>query len=93
MQPINNQIYVKPFPATEAVGSFIVPDSAKKRPAKATVLKVGRGSKMYPMTLKEGDIVFHVQGAGVQFINDNKEEYWLIQSMDCLAYIQKGGTD
>jgi chaperonin GroES len=90
MQPLRNELYVKPF-AAQAIteGGLAIPESAKKRPAKALVLQIGRGTLQHPMNVQQGDIVFHVQGAGTLFNNEQGEDIWLIKSTDCLAVIPK----
>ena len=93
MQPLRNELYIKPFPPKEITdGGLVVPDSVKQRPSKALVIATGMGTKQNPMILKPGDIVFHVLGAGSQFDIDG-EILWLVRSTDCLAYIPTQQVD
>jgi chaperonin GroES len=90
LTPLRNEMYVKPFVPKKTTSSGIfIPKTAQNRPSKALVLAVGRGTELHPMTLQKGDIVFHVQGAGTLFNNEQGEDIWLIKSTDCLAVIPK----
>ena len=60
MKPINDRVVVKPAPAEEkTVGGIIIPDTAKEKPQRGTVVAVGAGKKDEPMTCKEGDTVLY----------------------------------
>lgn len=85
IQPLHEKIIVLPFSAEEkTTGGIIVPDSAKERPNKATVIAVGSGTNERAMALKVGDVVLHVKGAGME-IECNGEKYFLMRDTDCLA--------
>ena len=87
MKPIRDFILVKPFMAQNVTESGIfIPDSLQERSAKAQVFKVGNGTSKIKMEAKEGDIVFHVKGAGDEFIIDG-ESFYLIRQNDILSYV------
>ena len=56
------------------------------RSSKAKVIKVGNGTAKVKMEAKEGDIVFHIKGAGEPFVIDG-EYYYLIRQNDILSYV------
>ena len=65
IQPIRNQIVVKPFPADEiSEGGIFVPESARAVSNKVEIIKVGGGTKERPMRLKPGMIGYRVQSWG-----------------------------
>jgi chaperonin GroES len=85
----NEQVLVKPLPSNKvSKGGIIVADSFLKRSDKGVVVNVGRGTKNRPMEYQKDDIVFNIRGAGVEIIEDG-EKYYLIPSMDILAYIRE----
>ena len=65
IQPLADRVLVQPAAAEEkTVGGIIIPDSAKEKPLRGTVLAVGNGTKDEPMILKEGDQVLYGKYAG-----------------------------
>ncbi len=84
MLPILDNIIVKPFPPDKiSSGGIIVPDSVQQRPAKATVVAVGRKVK----GIEKGDVVYHVLKAGVDC--GCKCGKYIIKQMDVLAIESK----
>lgn len=76
MQPIRNQILVKPFPSDSITeGGLIVPDSVKKPSNKVTVIKVGNGTKEKPMRLKAGDVGHRVKDWGLEILIEGELHY------------------
>lgn len=87
MTPLRDFILIKPCPADEvSEGGLFIPESARERSSKAEIVKVGRGTKNIKMEAKEGDIIFHVKGAGDEFIV-NGEPHYLIRQVDILSYV------
>lgn len=85
IQPIREQIVVIPFPADEiSEGGIIVPDSAKERSCKATVVATGGGTPQWPMRFKKGDVIFHVKGAGTE-IQQGGTKFYLMSARDVLS--------
>lgn len=65
---------------------FIIPDTAKEKPLKGTVVAVGPGKKDEPMTVKAGDVVLYSKYAGTEITIDGKE-YLIVKESDILAII------
>ena len=88
IQPLADRVLVQPAAAEEkTVGGIIIPDSAKEKPLRGTVLAVGNGTKDEPMILKQGDQVLYGKHAGTELEFDG-EKYLIIKQQDVLAVIQ-----
>ena len=58
LKPLADRVIIKPTAAEEVtMGGIIIPDSAKEKPQRGTVLAVGQGTKDEEMVLKEGEKV------------------------------------
>ena len=85
IQPLADRVLVKPAAAEEkTVGGIIIPDSAKEKPLRGTVLAVGNGTKDEQMVLKEGDQVLYGKYAGTELEFDG-EKYLILRQSDILA--------
>lgn len=89
IQPLADRVLVKPAAAEEkTIGGIIIPDSAKEKPLRGTVLAVGNGTKDEAMVLKEGDEVLYGKYAGTELEFDG-EKYLIIKQADVLAKLAK----
>lgn len=69
--PTKDRVLVEPAPAEErTAGGIIIPDTAKEKPQKGTVVAVGKGKKDEPMTLKVGDTVLYGKYSGTEITID-----------------------
>jgi chaperonin GroES len=60
IKPLADRVLVEPAAAeTKTSSGIIIPDSAKEKPQKGTVVAVGSGTKENPMTVKVGDNVLY----------------------------------
>ena len=67
IKPLADRVVVKPADAEEKTASgIIIPDTAKEKPQKGTVVAVGPGKKDEPMTVKEGDSVLYGKYSGTE---------------------------
>lgn len=86
--PIREQILVKPLPTSKvSKGGIIVADSYVEKSNKLLVIKTGRGTQKRPMEYQPNDIVFRIKNSGVE-IEEKGEKFYLIDSMDILAYVR-----
>lgn len=86
--PLADRVLIQPTAAEEVtMGGIIIPDSAKEKPLKGTVLAVGNGTKDEPMQLKEGDQVLYGKYAGTE-IEFEGEKYLMMRQSDVLAIIK-----
>jgi chaperonin GroES len=67
LKPLADRVLIEPTPAEEKTASgIIIPDTAKEKPLKGTVVAVGEGKKDEPMTVKKGDTVLYGQYSGTE---------------------------
>jgi len=87
LQPLEDRVLVKPAEADEkTVSGIIIPDTAKEKPQKGTVVAVGKGKKDEPMTVKNGDNVLYGKYSGTEITIDG-EEYLIMRESDIYAII------
>ena len=87
IQPLADRVLVQPAAAEEkTIGGIIIPDSAKEKPLRGTVLAVGNGTKDEAMVLKEGDEVLYGKYAGTELEFDG-EKLLIMRQSDVLAKI------
>lgn len=87
MKPINDRVVVKPAPAEEKTsGGIIIPDTAKEKPQKGTVVAVGPGKEGIALTVKEGDVVLYGKYAG-QEINHEGADFLIMREDDILVIL------
>ena len=87
LKPLADRVLIKPAPAEETtLSGIIIPDSAKEKPLKGSVLAAGEGTKDEKMILKEGDTVLYGKYAGTE-IELEGEKYLIMRQSDVLAVI------
>jgi len=85
--PLHDRVIVKAAPAEEkTAGGIIIPDTAKEKPQRGTVIAAGPGKKDEPMTVKEGDSILYGKYAGTE-ISFEGNEYLIMRESDILAVI------
>ena len=85
IKPLADRVLIKPTPAEETtVSGIIIPDSAKEKPLRGTVLATGDGTKDEKMVVKEGDTVLYGKYAGTEVKLDD-ETYLIMRQGDILA--------
>jgi len=83
--PLADRVVVEPAPAEQKTKlGIIIPDTAKEKPQKGTVVAVGPGKKDEPLTLKVGDIVLYGKYAGTEISIDGSD-YLIMRESDVLA--------
>jgi chaperonin GroES len=64
-KPLADRVLVEPAPAEQKTASgIIIPDTAKEKPLRGTVVAAGSGKKDEPMSVKVGDSILYGQYAG-----------------------------
>jgi len=87
VKPLADRVLVEPALAEQkTAGGIIIPDTAKEKPQKGTVIAVGNGKKDEPMTVKVGDLVLYGKYAGTE-INVEGKDYLIMRESDILAVI------
>ena len=79
------KVLVKPFPAEEKTASgIIIPDSAKEKPQRGEVVKVGEAKKDEPVIVKVGNTVLYGKYSGTE-LKIGTNEYLMIREDDVLG--------
>lgn len=87
IKPLSDRVLIEPHPAEKTTASgLIIPDSAKEKQQKGTVIAVGNGTKDEPMTVKVGDTVLYGKYAGTELILDGTD-YLIMREIDILAIV------
>jgi chaperonin GroES len=85
--PLHDRVIVQPAAAEEkTAGGIIIPDTAKEKPQRGTVVAAGPGKKDEPMTVKAGDTVLYGKYAGTE-ISLEGSDYLIMRESDILAVI------
>ncbi len=87
IKPLADRVLVEPAPAeTTTASGIIIPDSAKEKPQKGTVVAVGTGTKDEPMTVKIGDSVLYGKYAGTE-LSVEGNDYLIMRESDIFAIV------
>ena len=87
IKPLSDRVLIEPHPAEKTTASgLIIPDSAKEKQQKGTVIAIGTGTKDEPMTVKVGDTVLYGKYAGTELILDGTD-YLMMREIDILAIV------
>lgn len=72
-KPLADRVLIEPAPAeVKTASGIIIPDTAKEKPLKGTVIASGNGKVDEPMTVKVGDTVLYGQYSGTEIKLDGK---------------------
>ena len=89
LKPLADRVIIQPIAAEEVTASgIIIPDSAKEKPLKGTVIAVGNGTNEEAMVLKEGDQVLYGKYAGTEIDLDG-DKVLIMRQNEVLAVIEK----
>ncbi len=87
VKPLADRVLVEPAAPEEKTSSgIIIPETAKEKPQKGTVVAAGAGSKDQPLTVKVGDTVLYGKYSGTE-INIDGKEYLIMRESDIFAII------
>ncbi len=87
IKPLADRVLVEPMAAeTQTASGIFIPDTAKEKPQKGTVVAVGNGKKDHSMTVKEGDVVLYGKYAGTELKFEGKD-YLIMREDDILAIV------
>jgi chaperonin GroES len=94
LKPLGNRLVVEPLEAEEVTaGGIVLPETAKEKPQKGTVLSIGPGErdekgKRIEMDVQTGDTVLYAKYAGTEIKVDGKK-LLILKETDVLAIIDK----
>jgi chaperonin GroES len=87
IRPIGDRVVIEAAPAEEKTASGLyIPDTAKEKPQRGTVVAVGNGKVDEPMTVKVGDDVLYGKYAGTEITHEGKE-YLIMRESDIFAIL------
>ena len=87
IKPLADRVIIKPMEAEEKTASgIIIPDSAKEKPQRGTILAVGPGTKDEKMEVKVGDVVLYGKYSGTEISIDD-DDYLIMKQTDILAIV------
>jgi chaperonin GroES len=87
IKPLADRVLVQPAAAEEKTASgLFIPDTAKEKPQKGTVVAVGNGKKDEPLTVKVGDTVLYGKYSGTELSVDGKD-FLIMRESDIFAVL------
>ncbi len=87
LKPLADRVLIEPAAAETTTSSgIIIPDTAKEKPQRGTVVAVGAGTPDNPVTLKVGDQVLYGKYAGTE-LNHEGTDYLIMKESDVFAII------
>jgi chaperonin GroES len=94
IRPLDDWIIVEQHEAEDKTpGGILLPEQAKEKPTRGTVLAVGPGKMLKsgnrgPLSVKAGDAVFYRKYSCTEVEIDSKK-YTIVRENDVLAIIEK----
>ncbi|MBS4070716.1 MAG: co-chaperone GroES [Algoriphagus aquaeductus] len=87
IKPLADRVLVQPAAAEEKTASGLyIPDTAKEKPQRGTVVAVGNGKKDEPLTVKVGDTVLYGKYSGTELSVDGSD-YLIMRESDIFAIL------
>ncbi|OYX19857.1 MAG: co-chaperone GroES [Algoriphagus sp. 32-45-6] len=87
IKPLADRVLVQPAAAEEKTASGLyIPDTAKEKPQRGTVVAVGNGKKDEPLTVQVGDTVLYGKYSGTELSVDGKD-YLIMRESDIFAIL------
>ncbi|MGC9359924.1 MAG: co-chaperone GroES [Anaerolineae bacterium] len=94
LKPLADRVVVEPLQSEEVTAAGIVlPETAKEKPQKGTVLAVGPGKRddsgnLVPLDVKVGDVVLYAKYGGTEVKLSGDREVLVLRESDILAIIE-----
>ncbi len=89
IKPLADRVLICPTPVEEVTAAgIIIPETAKEKPLKGTVIAAGNGTKDEEMIVKSGDEVLYGKYAGTEVELEGKK-YLIMRQSDVLAVLEK----
>ena len=86
-KPLADRVLVEPAAAEEKTASgIIIPDTAKEKPQRGTIIAVGSGKAEEPITVKEGDTVLYGKYSGTEITIDGTD-YLIMKESDIYGIV------
>lgn len=94
LKPLGNRVVVEPLEQEEVTaGGIVLPETAKEKPQKGTVLSIGPGDRndkgaRIPLDIAVGDTVLFAKYSGTEIKVDGKK-LLILRETDVLAIVGK----
>jgi chaperonin GroES len=91
-QPMHDRVVVKRVDSDQvSPGGIIIPDAAKEKPVRGRIIAVGPGKRyengdLFPLTVKEGDLVLFNKYGGTEIKIDG-EDLLIMREDDILGVL------
>jgi len=93
LKPLADRVVIEPL-AQEEVTAFgiILPETAKEKPQKGTVIAAGPGKRddkgaLVPMEIQVGDVVLYAKYAGTELKLEGGKQVLVVRESDILAIV------
>ncbi|MFH0981316.1 MAG: co-chaperone GroES [Planctomycetota bacterium] len=94
MRPLDDRVVIQPGdPEEVTAGGIVLPDSAKEKPQRGTVIAVGPGKLLDngergTLDVQVGDEVYYGKYTGTE-VEINGEDYVIVRESDILAVVSR----
>ena len=87
VKPLADRVLIEPAQAEEKTASgIIIPDTAKEKPMRGTIVAAGPGKKDEPTTVKVGDTVLYGKFSGTE-LQVEGNDYLMMRESDIFAIV------
>lgn len=87
VKPLGDRVLIEPMSAEEKTSSgIIIPETAKEKPQKGTVVAAGPGTGDEKMEVKKGDVVIYGKYSGTE-LNIGDKDYIIMKQSEILAIV------
>ena len=92
MRPLGSRLVIEPIEQEDiTAGGIVLPETAKEKPQKGTVLAIGPGERndageRIPMDVKVGEVVLYAKYSGTEIKYDGKR-LLILRESDVLAIL------
>jgi len=87
IKPLADRVLIEPAAAeTKTSSGLYIPDTAKEKPQKGTVVAVGTGTKDNPITVAVGNQVLYGKYAGTELQHEGKD-FLIMKESDIFAIV------
>ena len=93
LKPLGSRVVIEPIESEEVTaGGIVLPDTAKEKPQKGTILAAGPGDrddegKRIALDVKVGDVVLYAKYSGTEIKVDGKK-LLILRESDILAIVE-----
>jgi len=87
IKPLADRVLIEPAAAeTKTSSGLYIPDTAKEKPQKGTVVAVGSGTKDNPITVAVGNKVLYGKYAGTELQHEGRD-FLIMKESDIFAIV------